>query len=475
MIKFFLFLISIIPFISPSSVSAHAFGQIYTLPLPVWLYLYGGGAVVIISFLVIGWFMNKSKGNLTYSVLDLSKYKVFNFVKSKRLKYILQASSLFIFIFTVIAGFIGSQMSSDNLAPLIFWIFLVLGVTYLSALIGNIWEVISPLKIISTFIMRFTGGENESISTYPVKWGYVPAFIFYFILIWLELLSAGLGSQPSTLSIIILTYTFITIIGSYVFGIKNWFKYGEFFSVFFGLVSKISPVEYRDNKLYLRPPFVGLTKDKPRNFSLLFFILFMLSSTAFDGFRATSAWFSLNLDVLGPLETRLGDGSYQLMQTVLLVLAPVLFLLIYLMAITLMKIITRINLSIGELSLKFAFSLLPIALAYNIAHYYTLIFTSGQSIISLISDPLNLGWNLFGTSDFYPNIAILGANFIWHSQVAVIIVGHIAAVYLSHLLSLNTFPTHKKAIVSQLPILLLMVFYTMSGLWILSQPISDGL
>ncbi len=474
MFKFFLFLVSLIPFISPTPVFAHAFGQIYTLPLPVWLYLYGGGAAVIVSFLVIGWFINKSKGDLTYPILDLSKYKVFNFVKSKRLKFILQAISIFIFIITIIAGFIGSQLSSDNLAPLIFWIFLLLGVTYLSAFIGNIWEVVNPFKIISSAILRLTGGESESITTYPAKLGFTPAFIFYFILIWLELLSGGMGSQPSTLSIILLTYTFITVIGSYLYGLKDWFKYGEFFSVFFGLISKMAPFEFRENKFYLRPPFVGLTKGSPRNYTLLFFILFMLSSTAFDGFRATSAWFRFNLDFLGPLETRLGDGSYRLMQTILLFLAPVLFLLIYLTAIILMKLITRIKLSIGELALKFAFSLLPIALAYNIAHYYTLIFTSGQSIITLISDPFNLGWNLFGTSDFYPNIGILGANFIWHSQLVVIIVGHIAAVYLSHLLSLSIFPSHKKAIISQLPMLLLMVFYTMAGLWILSQPISGG-
>lgn len=463
-----------IPILFPAPTYAHAFGQLYTLPLPVWLYLYGGGAAVIVSFLAIGWFINRSKQNLSYPTFSLSKYRLFTYITSKKFQTTLASISLFIFSITIIAGFVGNQFSSENLAPVMFWIILLLGMTYLSAIVGNIWNAVNPFKIIARLIVRFIGSDRKTILAYPKRLGYVPSLSFYFVLIWLELLSGGVGTQPQNLSIILLLYTAITVLGTLLFGEKDWFAYGEFFTIFFGLISKIAPVEGRDGKIYLRPPYVGLLKEKTTHASLLLFILFMLSSTAFDGFRGTSTWVNLNLNILYSIESALGNNAYIIIQTIFLLLSPLFFLALYLLALILMKLLTKCKLSIKELSLKFAFSLIPIALAYNVAHYYTLLLTQGQSLISLVSDPFNLSWNLLGTANYITNITVVDANFTWHSQVAVIIIGHIAAVYLAHLVALSVFPTHKKALVSQLPMLILMVCYTMTGLWILSQPITGG-
>src|SRR5581483_362095 len=139
-----------------------------------------------------------------------------------------------------------------------------------------------------------------------------------------------------------------------------------------------------------------------------------------------------------------------------------------------MKVIVGIKTSFKDLVFSFAFLLIPIALVYNIAYYYTLLAIQGQAIISLISDPLGIGWNLFHTKDFLPNIGLISVNSIWHSQVLFILVGHIAAVYLAHIVAIETFPTHRKAILSQFPMLALMVAYTVAGLWILSQPLTSG-
>ena len=51
-------------------------------------------------------------------------------------------------------------------------------------------------------------------------------------------------------------------------------------------------------------------------------------------------------------------------------------------------------------------------------------------IVSLVSDPLGWGWNLFGTADLEPRYGIVGAGFVWYSQVALIVAGHVIAVYL---------------------------------------------
>ena len=47
-------------------------------------------------------------------------------------------------------------------------------------------------------------------------------------------------------------------------------------------------------------------------------------------------------------------------------------------------------------------SLIPIALAYAIAHYFSLLVLQGQYLAPLFSDPLGKGWNLIGLSHVDP-------------------------------------------------------------------------
>jgi len=420
-------------FIFPEPVSAHAFGALYTLPLPFWLYSYGAAAALIISFLLIGFFTREGK-EFPYPKINISI--------NHWIVFLFQVLVLTLFIITILAGFFGIQSPVSNFAPNFFWIIFLLGFTYLSGLFGNFWDKLNPWKIIF-FPFKF-----KPLLNYPKSLGYLPALIFYFILIWLEILSSGLGARPQFISILLLSYTTLNILGSSLFGKKDWFEYGEFFSVFFGLISKLSPFSKKN-----------VLNSKADHLTLLLFILFALSSTAFDGFRSTSVYFRY---------------FYSTNPLILFVLAPVLCLSLYLSAIILMKILTHSKLSIKTLSLHFAFSLIPIAFAYNIAHYFSLLLIQGQTIITLISDPFNMGWNLFSTSDYQINVGMTSANFVWNFQVFAIIGGHILAVFIAHLLALKVFPQRKEALFSQLPMLILMILYTTFGLWILSQPIMSG-
>ncbi len=121
----------------------------------------------------------------------------------------------------------------------------------------------------------------------------------------------------------------------------------------------------------------------------------------------------------------------------------------------------------------FACSLIPIALAYNFAHFITLLLIQGQLIIPLLSDPFGFGWNLLGTGEYRINIGIINARILWYLSVGLIVTGHIIAVYLAHLISLRTFQDRSVAISSQYPMLMLMlmVIYTVVSLWTIAQPI----
>jgi hypothetical protein len=161
-------------------------------------------------------------------------------------------------------------------------------------------------------------------------------------------------------------------------------------------------------------------------------------------------------------------------QWLMMLASPFIYLVIYLLFIGLVRLITRTSISLRELALQFAFSLIPIAFVYNVTHYFTLIISQGPFILPQISDPLGFGWNLLGTKDWYTQPILLDAGVIWHTQVGLILFGHIVSVYLAHVEALKVFSTTRQATLSQLPLLLLMVLLTTIGLWILSLPIGAG-
>lgn len=446
----------------PTGASAHSFGVLYNLPVPFWLYLYGGAGAIIASFIIISYLVHM-KELRAESREFIFAGGVLNFVNKRWFTNSAKALAAAFFLLTILSGLFGDNNSYTNINMTVFWIIFMLGFTYLTALVGDMYRAINPIRSLVEWVESI-GWKVNPVMDYPKRLSYYPALIFYFLFIYIELFEA---TSPFSLSLFILQYLLFSIIGVMLWGKENWFKYCDFFGVFFKLIGSLSILHARDGKIYLRPPFSGLLKEKIENFSELLFILFMLSSTAFDGFSETRVFYDI-YDWLRFIPFRIFDAG-------ILILSPFLFLGIYTLLIWLTKIIARSAISIKELLLRFAPSLIPIAVAYNVAHYYTLIITEGQKFISLISDPFGFGWNLFGTAGFEPNISLADANITWHAQVAIILLGHIAGVYMAHAEAIKTFQNGKNTILSQVPMLLLMVTYTMAGLWILSQPITSGL
>ena len=115
--------------------------------------------------------------------------------------------------------------------------------------------------------------------------------------------------------------------------------------------------------------------------------------------------------------------------------------------------------------------LVPIAVAYHLSHYFSLLLTAGQFAIPLASDPFGRGWDLFGTAGYKVDLAVVSPYVFWYGAVLLIVVGHVIAVYLAHVAALRLFGTARAALASQVPMLALMVAYTTLSLWILAQPI----
>ncbi|MFA5937903.1 MAG: hypothetical protein WC809_00995 [Sinimarinibacterium sp.] len=461
---------------APLPAAAHSFGTLYTLPVPVWMYLYGAAAALAVSFLMIGYFVSTpAQAHRNYRT---SGWKMLH---TPVLLGDLRLLSVALLLLSMVSGLVGSSNSYSNFNMTFFWIVILLGYTYWTALFGNSYDALNPWRAIIGAIARYSPQAFAGRRSYPAKLAFHPALLLYMALVWMELFGK---MQPLSLSLMLITYTVITLVGAWWWGSQAWFEYCDVFGVFFRVIGKIAPLEWSAKGLRIRQPFIGLLDQPCGHTSLLLFILFMLSSTAFDGVHETELWVGLSHDVMNLGRAVLGTQSdtttpslillHAGFQSLSLLASPLLYLCVYVALLWLAKQLTRSQIPLRRLCLEFGYSLVPIAFVYNLSHYYTLALSQGPRIFRLASDPLGYGWNLFGTRGWFSSTILLDAGTVWHTQVWLILAGHIVSVYLSHLVALRLFPGGRAAVISQFPLLILMVLYTTAGLWILSLPIQVG-
>jgi hypothetical protein len=125
----------------------------------------------------------------------------------------------------------------------------------------------------------------------------------------------------------------------------------------------------------------------------------------------------------------------------------------------------------GAIARLFVLTLVPIAIAYSVAHYFHYLLVQGQLIIPLLSDPLGRRWDLFGTASYYPDIGLLDARFVWNLALASIVAGHVISIWLAHRVALREFGARSRAMAASVPLTVLMVIYTVVSLLIVADPL----
>lgn len=459
--------------LAPDAALAHGFGARIDLPIPLSLYLSAAAAAVVFSFIVMGLVsVRRMRKAEQYPRYDLLQTRVGHFLSRPAVLGSVRWLAVLVFVGIIFAGFAGSQNPSANIVPTLVWVYFSVGFVYVSALIGDVWQLLNPLKTALQPLERGLQKLRVPMLAWPVPFGVWPALIGFFIFRWVENIAPASG-VPSALAGFASAYAVVTAIGVGLFGTRQWFEKGDPFSVFFRFLARFSITEYvvdesGRGRLYLRPPAVGLLKSTDASFSEMVFVLFMLASVAFDGARAIPEWQAVQ-------DTLFGIGlPFVLIDTLGLVALLLVFLLAYLFFSWLVKFVAEVG-SVRSFAKAFVFSLLPISVGYELAHFASLLLIDGQRLFALISDPLGRGWDLFGTAGASLNYEFLNLKWLWNWQVAVIVVGHIIAVWVAHLISLRYFRNNQHAMASQFPMLILMVLYTVFSLWLLAQPIIVGL
>lgn len=470
-----------IALVLPASAMAHGFGRLYNLPVPFWLYAWAASAALVLSFLLVAWFATRPAGAEQAASRDIT-HAAFGRVL-RRAHPVLRGLSVLLLLLCIATGFFGSRDPYRNFSMTFFWVWFVLGFAYFTTLLGNFYAALNPWQALADGLDRFCRGYTQGRFRYPTALGDWPALGFYLIFIWFELF--GLG-RPLGLAQMLTAYTLINLLGVWLVGSAAWFRHCEFFSLLLRLIALMAPLDFSDGRLRLRAPMAGLVQERPQHLSTVIFVLAMLSTTAFHGLRVTQIWVGLFWrDPTGIVTSLAGTVPihavrellpwYIRWETLWLLTSPFIYFGIYWFCIVLAKGLTRSTRSVHELALAFAYPLLPIALVYSATHYSTLILTQGLKLVSLFSDPFGWGWNLFGTARLLRAPILPEMGWVWHTQVGLILFGHILGVVASHLAALRVFPTRRAALLSQLPLLALMVAFTIAGLWILCQPLTAEL
>jgi hypothetical protein len=448
---------------------AHAIVGRADLPIPVWLFAVAASTVLVVSFigLAAGW-----------STPHLEHVRARPFVRIPFLvEVLLGAIGVFLFFFTVYAGLFGVDSQVDNWAPTAVYVGFWVGVPFATLLFGNVFRLVSPWRAIGRFVGwtagRVAPGAMPEPLPYPERVGHWPAAAGILGFVICELCWAQ-AKDPGPLALIMLAYLAIMLVGMSLYGVEAWTRNADAFGVWWGMFARLSCVGRRaDGRLVLRPPVVGTTSLKA-GAGTTALLLVGIGSTAFDGAREGPLFNGMVADIQDAMT---GIG---LSKGAGLEIGLIAGLLVAIAAVTAIWSVAvlgmprrELRLSHTQLGRRFVHTLIPIAAAYLVAHYFSLLAYTGQSLWPLASDPLGDGSNWFGGAQAGIDYSIVSATQIWYIQVAALVLGHVSGLVLAHDRALTIYGNPREAAGSQVTMLVVMVMFTILGLWLLSAALNQ--
>jgi hypothetical protein len=411
------------------------------LSVPTWLFLMTGGGVIGGSFLLASFVTDRQFIRAIHSAHRLLDPKTRLATLTMRVLGVL--SLLVVLVF----GFLGPIEPLVNLAVLIVWGAWWSGYSITTYLLGNSWPVLNPWRTIAELFPSF---DHD----YPDRLGAWPSVVALLGLVWIEVVSP-LATDPRLLAIVVLAYTVVTVVGAVAFGSDVWFRRVDPAARVFRYYGRVAPITRTDDGFRFRFPGSALTETKlVDGLDEVAFIVALLWVTSYDGFVATPFWKSLVTPlvevglpavILYPLALAIGFGV---------------FLVAYRIATRYCKQYAETYLTIGEIARRFAPSLLPIAVGYHLAHYLGYFLKFLPMLLSALTDPLSPG---------IPMRIVLPAWF-GGLELAFVLLGHLLAIWIAHAIAYELFPSRMQAIKSQYSLTAVMILYTVTSLYIVSQP-----
>jgi hypothetical protein len=454
---------------------AHALVARQDLPIPAWLFAWGASIVLIVSFFALSAAWRKPRfedenwrplgAGLSRALLSIPAQILCGLV------------GVFLLGVAIYAGLHGTEAPDRNFSLTFLYVTAWLGFPVFSALLGDVFRPFNPWRAIG----RAAGSGFEAIAgqraahfDFPERLGRWPAAIGLLAVVWLEVVYGGsggvaVGLQPEAVGVAALVYSCYTLAMMALFGVEEWCRRGEVFSVYFGMFSQLGCFGVRDGRLGRRRPLSAATHwaTIPGSAAV---VIASIATTSFDG--GQDGAFKETIENVSEWVAELGTSALttaRLTDTIFMALCFAGVALVYLLGVRGMRTVRGAP-SLATLRTGFAHTLIPIALAYLIAHYFSLfVFQEQAQFTYLLSDPLGSGTtDLFGTASAGIDFTVVSSNTIWYVQVGSLVAGHVLGLTLAHDRALVYWPDYRDASRSQYWMLAVMVAFTCFGLYLLS-------
>jgi hypothetical protein len=423
-----------------TEVLAHGLGGSSDLPIPYTYALIGAAWALTFTFAVVALAWKNPRFDAAKPARPLPEW-VTRLVDARATRWSVAGAGLLFTVWVAVAAALGPQ-DGDNALPGVFYVLLWVGLVAVSLAIGPVWRLVSPVR---TIYRALPLSRRPAPRTYPERWGYRPAVVGLFAFVWLELASADPGSLTAV-KVWLLAYLVVTFIGAATYGLR-WNARADPFEVYGVVASRLSPFRRNpDGRVAIGNPFDHLP-SMPVRAGTLAVLAVLLGSTAFDSFSAMPQWRNFVDDVAGPSTT-----IAVLVRSVgLLVFATVVAVTFWLAARATGGVDAQRR---RELPGLMAHSLIPIVIGYVFAHYLSYLIERGQQAVLRLADP-------FGTYFLSTHPSVLATL-----KVCFVVGGHIAGVVAAHDRALLLLPRHHR-VTGQLAMMLVMVGYTFTGLYLL--------
>jgi len=454
----------------PAAAWAHAFADRYDLPVPLGYFVVGAAAAVALSFVVAAVFMRGAPRGRPAKDFTVPLGPVL-----QPLHAVCRVISVVLLCMVVVAGLFGNRSPEMNFAPVLVWIVWWVGLPLVVASVGNIWPALDPWRTgfewTDKAARRLGSANGVSLNlAYPAWLGAWPAVFLLLLFVWIEVIYPQ-AAAPSHVAWMALAWSAITLTGMVCFGGDTWRRNADVFTIYFSMLGRFAPIDTGPDgrSIKVRAPGSALITSGAESFGMVGFVIAMLATVLFDGLLGTQAIAIIHRTLTVSLPGFVDERGY-LLGTVGLICVWLLFLGAYLLSCLVTARLVR-DRPVAAVARMFALTLVPIAIAYNVAHYFSYLLVQGQLIIPLLSDPLGRNWNLFGTAMYYPDIGLLDARFTWYLAISSIVTGHVISIWLAHRLALREFRTPRDAAIASVPLTVLMMTYTAISLMVMAEPL----
>ncbi len=403
----------------------HGIGSVGDLPIPFQTVLNVSAWVIVLTFVFLKVSWKQSVLIRKETVLDQKQPllgKIFGFI---------------ILTLLIFPGLVGNEGAKTSITPLILWVFLWIGIPVLGLIFGDIYAKFNPLAI-------FPSNEKRPSTVWL-------ASVLFLGLTWFELVWRKPGN-PTHIGIVFIVLLLVTTVAR----------------IFFGKASiEVDPLHLLHH-LYAKLQFTvsrPIYKNMLENIANLsnfkgmeYFILLMIGTVTYDGLRGTTFWYNL----FGSSTLKISFSTLAFLSINIIIISSYRFACWFALKVSGEKK------ELNEISLLFAHTMLPIAFAYHVTHYLSLLLYESQTILYRLNDPYGIGWNLFGVEEISVNYFLTPVA-LWGIQVFVTLAGHMLSVVLAHDLAIKLFG-HQQSDKTQYIFLLITVGLTLQALFVLSVP-----